>query len=281
MAKYKGTELTTMNGLFAQLSEGGERYTLFFTTKDGEGSGTMNLYLKGFDEKSKKYVDNEEVLNKTIETLKDFGTDLDNLPTDIMSIEKDLYFDGERVSTQPIKGFVTFDKIQTRDGKDFSKDSKEVELNLITDYKGLRFNVGFEYETLDDKNEPVVKTYRVSQFIKENDDPTKDDENISLKYQSHKLQALTDQIYAHRDDSKVLPEKVYKKVEEIWNETIEEDRKTKSDEILNKFGIDLDEWVQNPELYSVIAEVKGQSIDTTNGKTYFLVAEIKDVRKSE
>lgn len=281
--QYKGTETTKMQGLFATKSENNEKLTLAFMTSDEQQEvGMLTIYLKKYVEDSTgysgSYVDDEETMKEAEEALIELGTTLEDVEMDIATIEHDLYFNGEIASLHPIKTFVKFDKISVKDGKLFSKTPQEVTLNIINEFRGIRFDLGFEWE-----DEGATSLYRISSLTLVSGDPNEPDRNISLRYQSRKLDALHAQIHAHNQNEKVLPEEVFKVVKKNWESTAKRDRADKSAEIKELFGIDLLEWLENPDMYEIKALVSGDSIAAKNPKdvTYFLNAEILDVVKKD
>lgn len=185
-------QLTQGTVLYAKGSDQG-KITMVMSLENGE-SATLRINTKGFDESSRKYVDDEEVFERALDSLKTVGVDeslldlkpgdkLDAVIADLNGKEFPVYYHDGRVSLNPIKIFPRYDQLSVADAKALGRRGDEVfTFEPMSDFDGRRFNLGFK---TDIKGED--KYLRVSQIVVVSEDDEVEDKNYGLKYENAEI----------------------------------------------------------------------------------------------
>ena len=230
-------------------------------TKDGE-IYSFNLYTKKYVKESRKYVDDPETYQQAEDWLNEHGSSIATVEDD--ALEGKIVFFGYpddetgRVYRQPRKHFIRFAKIDRTAEKLIRTITDPVEITILDEYHGLRFQPGVVIPGID---EPV----RVSQLTKVNPE-TEKVETLSLRYETQNIRNFREAVQNMDDEDKkkLLDEKIKKLVE------IERDKKLA--EMSDFTGINMQDVLDGKQELNLTVILETQKVP---GGTYaYLVAEI-------
>lgn len=251
--------------------------------------GTLKLYLKKYDEGAKKYVTDDETYERSMETLKrakfaeteGYDPDDESMATaelaDLLATNGAGYSflgyanDEQRVSFYPIQSYVRFAKIDAPAAKELRKpdlENKAGPLEITVNNRYHRFDIGFTYDFGED--EPL--NFRVAQLRTNSGDDGEDEVEISLKFTNRDVDNAIDKCEKAKEDGED-PAHIAR-LEKAVEKMVELGRKRVVKNVKEKFGVDLEELMENDETL-VFEDVEVTSIpgntDKSGGKIYYLI----------
>lgn len=234
-SKFDGTVLRTMKGSVVIPSE--SHVTIMCTDPETDEAGSMKINLQAYDEDRKSWMPNKEVYEAAEKLVQDvFGVELIDVVKDpfaVMDKEFEAYYDGERVSLNPIKTYVRYTPIGTVEANTVKKLAMPVESMPIDEFDGRRFNIGI---TVDVKGK--LENLRVSQLVLEPEDDESQETVVGVKYESKDVVQMRDQL----QNGDLTPETA-EKVKKVCDSLVKKARRNKVDEFKDVFGIDIDQMI--------------------------------------
>ena len=260
------------------------RFTFAVLADDG-GACTIPLNTMKWIEESRTYEEDEELYNAASEVLEAIlpGTTVENavdvLNEAIKEAEKDedsngvevTYFvpteDAEVGSFSPNIGaggnYTQFVKLISA-AQSRELDDKVVELTKFEEFKGVRFNIGFQYKF---NGEDLF--FRVSSLSLPPLTAEEDDRTVSVKYgQEKNIKQLREQI-----ENKQIGEDQVKRTQQVIDGLVAKSRAKKVIALEDFLGQrNIEDLIENPEPIEV--KLKSMSFGGDNGKIYYLIAEV-------
>ena len=232
------------------------RFTFAVLAEDG-GACTIPLNTMKWIEESRTYEPDEELYNAASEVLEAIlpGTTVENavdvLNEAIAEAEKDKDSDGVEITY-----FVPTD--------DAELDGKTVELTKFEEFKGVRFNIGFQYKFNGEDLFFRVSSLSLPPLTAEDDDRT-----LSVKYgQEKNIKQLREQI-----ENKQIGEDQVKRTQQVIDGLVAKSRAKKVIALEDFLGQrNIEDLIENPE--PIEAKLKSMSFGGDNGKIYYLIAEV-------
>lgn len=257
------------------------RFTFAVLADDG-GACTIPLNTMKWIEESRTYEPDEELYNAASEVLEAIlpGTTVENavdvLNEAIAEAGEDggveiTYFvptdDAELGSFSPNIGtdgnYTQFVKLISA-AQSRELDGKTVELTKFEEFKGVRFNIGFQYKFNGEDLFFRVSSLSLPPLTAEDDDRT-----LSVKYgQEKNIKQLREQI-----ENKQIGEDQVKRTQQVIDGLVAKSRAKKVIALEDFLGQrNIEDLIENPE--PIEAKLKSMSFGGDNGKIYYLIAEV-------
>ena len=143
-------------------------------------------------------------------------------------------------------------------------DGKTVELTKFEEFKGVRFNIGFQYKFNGEDLFFRVSSLSLPPLTAEDDDRT-----LSVKYgQEKNIKQLREQI-----ENKQIGEDQVKRTQQVIDGLVAKSRAKKVIALEDFLGQrNIEDLIENPE--PIEAKLKSMSFGGDNGKIYYLIAEV-------
>lgn len=215
------------------------------TENDGESHVvTFSLYLRSFDKESKKWQTSSELEKRAEEVVQNNFTDVESVDDLVeRGLTDDMEFTGY---TDGKSGFwyprpPRPDKISTGDSKDLAKATGPFTVGPVIDND--RFGQ-FQFTFFFDNAEGETKMFKVSQITVPAEDRNEDDENLSTKYVTRKVEDI---INAMNQSAENLSEEKIEKMKRSVDQLKKRERANKVAEINAQLGVDVDELIEDGE----------------------------------
>ena len=239
---------------------------LIGSTTDTDEPVILKINSKKFDTENRKFVDDEEAMEKAEERVKSLGanswaTAKDDFEALIDSDEgfviDEVYVDDDRSSFSPIKNFAgtQWAKLDAKLVKQLKAHKGETFETLpIEEYNGYRFNIGVN---VDGHN------IRISQFVFADENGDVDDEidAVSVKYTNKKIEGFREMI----KDGTATGAKA-EALKKTIDKMIAASRKKKVAELSELFGQDFEEMIENGTVFE--GQIVTQKIPSGQGNYY-------------
>lgn len=302
------TELlpTTETDLFitsAMFDDDVNKIVLTAETEDGD-FGSMTIYLKGYDEKSKKYVESDEALAnaaerfntifKSAETETTTGVSFDGREVtadDVTEVAVELVemFSEDLDSTVKFKGYIDVDNVRfslwpiaprplkvTEDVMAYLSDEENAHVNISSISDNTNYN-RFEFiVSLPTGDNDAIENFRISQFVYFEDAVTskgkavRKERKLSTKYVSKPMATMIERLKDAKDaKNTAMAEKLQSQIARL---AVPERRK-----LVGNFQsiLDLDIEALLEDFEEIPVKISVESIGD-NDDSYFLVATLED-----
>lgn len=239
---------------------------LIGSTTDTDEPVILKINSKKFDTENRKFVDDEEAMEKAEDRVKALGakswaTAKDDFEALIDSDEgfviDEVYVDDDRSSFSPIKNYAgtQWAKLDAKLVKQLKAHKGETFETLpIEEYNGYRFNIGVN---VDGHN------IRISQFVFADENGDVDDEidAVSVKYTNKKIEGFREMI----KDGTATGAKA-EALKKTIDKMVASSRKKKVAELSELFGQDFEEMIENGTVFE--GQIVTQKIPSGQGNYY-------------
>lgn len=270
------TQLRKFDVLLFNLSDDGARVEILATQSPDEAdsadmdlTATFKVYLKKFNESTRKYVQDDETYEKAMKIFDEhFGASYDELlATNGAGASFTGYTDGSaRGYFTPRKPYIRYNKIDAALAKELRKNNSGPfgPLRVVDNDLYHRFQFGFEIEVAGE-----LHKIRVSQLRLEAQDGDDAEIDISTKYETNDITSFTEQL---KDENADFSPEQREKLETAIERLVVKERERVMNKINDTFGIDLEEMLEKEQTLEFdMIEVK--DVPTNDGrKPYYIVA---------
>ena len=278
------TKLRKFDILLFNLSDDGSRVEILATHSADENEEddldltvTFKVYLKKFNESTRKYVKDDETYEKAMQIFEEhFESSYDELLANNGAGETFTgYTNGDSGYFTPRKPFIRYNKIEATLARELRKHATGpfMPLRVVENDLYHRFQFGFELEIAGE-----IQKIRISQLRLEAQDENDAEVDISTKYETKEIASFTEQL---NDENADFSPEQRAKLEKAINTLLEKERTRVINDINEKFGIDLEEMLEKEQtLEFEMIEVK--DVPTNDGpKPYYIVATPKMVESED
>ena len=269
------TKLRKFDILLFNLSDDGSRVEILATHSAEEGDEddldltvTFKVYLKKFNESTRKYVKDDETYEKAMAIFEEhFNTPYDELLANNGAGESFTgYTNGDSGYFTPRKPYIRYNKIEATLARELRKNASGpfFPLRVVENDLYHRFQFGFELEIAGE-----VQKIRISQLRLEARDENEAEVDVSTKYETKEIESFSAQL---NDENADFSPAQRAKLEKAIDTLLEKERNRVISNINEKFGIDLEAMLENEQtLEFEMIEVK--DVPTNDGpKPYYIVA---------
>lgn len=269
------TKLRKFDILLFNLSDDGARVEILANHSAEEGDEddldltvTFKVYLKKFNESTRKYVKDEETFEKAMEIFKEhFNSSYEELLANNGAGETFTgYTNGDSGYFTPRKPYIRYNKIEATLARELRKNSNGpfLPLRVVENDLYHRFQFGFELEIAGE-----VQKIRISQLRLEASDENEAEVDVSTKYETKEIASFSEQLNdEHADFSADQRAKLEKAIDTL----LEKERARVVNDINEKFGIDLEEMLEKEQTLE-LERIEVKDVPTNDGpKPYYIVA---------
>ena len=269
------TKLRKFDILLFNLSDDGSRVEILANhaadeddEEDIDLTVTFKVYLKKFNESTRKYVKDDETFEKAMEIFEEhFDKPYNELLANNGAGESFTgYTNGDSGYFTPRKPYIRYNKIEATLARELRKNSNGpfLPLRVVENDLYHRFQFGFELEIAGE-----VQKIRISQLRLEASDENEAEVDVSTKYETKEIASFSEQL---NDENADFSADQRAKLEKAIDTLLEKERTRVINNINEKFGIDLEKMLENEQTLE-FERIEVKDVPTNDGpKPYYIVA---------